>query len=470
MPGRRADRREGRDAPLAKTRPTRPWKGAKPAPAERRAAKPRLERGGGGAARGGKQRRALSMARAPGATGWGGEPELGRALVEALLDAGRDDVVADSLTHPAHTYPARLHPATARRLVEIVMDGTAADAVLLDPFCGSGTVLVEARAAGVRSIGVDLNPLAVLLARVKTWTVPLTRRRAARDLAHRIAGDVLAMGKEARRAGASPQQVRAPAGFDPNARQRRIGPWFSPHVRRELEALAGAIDEVRADDAEVGDLFTAALSAILYKVSHRQSDTDPTWVERSIARGAAARLFVDRVDLILAGLDDMGRQRGPMPAVLEADARALATLELPPIAGIVTSPPYAGTYDYAAHHRLRFDFLGIRHRALDEGELGARRHFADDRDGAAARWQDDLAAAVGAMASVMVPGALAALVVGDSLAGGRARHADDDLRSVLDDRLAVVAWAWQERPALGAERRVFTERPKREHVVVLARR
>ena len=411
------------------------------------------------------------MARAPGATGWGGDPRLGNALVEALLDASRDDVVADSLTHPAHSYPARLHPATARRLIDIVMGGTAADAVLLDPFCGSGTTLVEARAIGGRSVGVDLNPLAVLLARVKTWTVALQRRRAARDLAHRISGDVLLMGKEARRANAPQTSARSPVGFDPNARQRRIGPWFSPHVRRELEAIAAAIDEVATDDREVADLFTVALSAILYKVSHRQSDTDPTWIERSIARGAAARLFVERVELILAGLDDMGRQRGPLPAVVEGDARKLSTLGLPTIAGIVSSPPYAGTYDYAAHHRLRFDFLGIRHRALDEGELGARRHFENDRDGAIARWQDDLAASIGAMASVLVPGGLAALVVGDSLAGGRARFADEDLRSVLDDRMAVVAWAWQERPPLGgSERRVFADRPKREHVILLERR
>jgi SAM-dependent methyltransferase len=411
------------------------------------------------------------MARAPGATGGGGEPALAQALVDALLDAARDDVVAESLTHPTHSYPARLHPATARRLVDLVMHGTAPGAVLLDPFCGSGTTLVEARAAGLRSIGVDLNPLAALLARVKTWTAPLARRRAARDLAHRISGDVLAMGKEARRAGGAATRARSPAGFDPNARQKRLGPWFSPHVRRELEALAGAIDEVAVDDRELADLFTAALSAILYKVSHRQSDTDPTWVERSIARGAAARLFVDRVELVLAGLDDMGRQRGPMPAVIEGDARALASLQLPPIAGIVTSPPYAGTYDYAAHHRLRFDFLGIRHRALDEGELGARRQFEKSSQAAAAKWKDDLAAAIGAMADVLVPGGLAALVVGDSLAGGGARFADEDVRAVLDDRLAVVAWAWQERPALGnSERRVFADRPKREHVILLERR
>ena len=138
---------------------------------------------------------------------------------------------------------------------------------------------------------------------------------------------------------------------------------------------------------------------------------------------------------------------------------------------MVTSPPYAGTYDYADHHRLRFDFLGIRHRAFDEGELGARREFAANSVEAARRWKDDQIAWMGALADAMVPGAWAAFVIGDSLAGARALYADDDLRAALDDRLAVVAWAAQERPMLGAvERKAFAERGKREHVIVVERR
>src|SRR5262245_7399930 len=104
-----------------------------------------------------KQRRSLSMPAAPGRTGWGGDAELGRALVDALLAAARDDVTAESLTHPVHTYPARLHPATARVLVDIVTHG-APPGPVLDPFCGSGTTLVEARAIGRPALGVDLNP------------------------------------------------------------------------------------------------------------------------------------------------------------------------------------------------------------------------------------------------------------------------------------------------------------------------
>ncbi len=411
---------------------------------------------------------------AAGRTGGDGERELVDALIEALHDAARGQDVADSVTHPVHSYPARMHPATSRRLIHLVMDDARPGALLVDPFCGSGTTLVEARFAGFRALGNDLSPLATMIARAKTWTVAPARRRMMREIGHRIAGETLAAGKEARRAGHEAPRQRGPQGFDPNARNRRIGPWFAPHVRRELEDIAARLDQLRTRDAEVADILTVALSAILYKVSFRSSDTDPRKVERTVARGAAARLFSQRVDLLAAGLDDLSGRRGAPPEVIHGDARRLG--EVVPdggAAGIVTSPPYAGTYDYAEHQRLRFDFLGLHHRDFDEGEIGARRAF--EAPGAAPRaaatqWRADLTAAVDAIAAALAPGGRAAVVIGDSMAAGRAILADDDVRRALDDRLVMVAWAWMERPALGAvERNAFGERGKREHVLLLER-
>src|SRR5262249_44250381 len=164
------------------------------------------------------RRRALSMPRTPGRIVADGVPASADALVAALRAPQRDHDVAESLTHPFHGYPARLHPATARVLVELIGQG-AGGAPVGDPFCGSGAVPVGARAAGLAAVGVDLNPLAVLVARAKTWTAPAARRKQLHRVGHEITGLVLAAGKAARRAqpeGAGPA-LRRPAGFDPNA-------------------------------------------------------------------------------------------------------------------------------------------------------------------------------------------------------------------------------------------------------------
>jgi hypothetical protein len=411
------------------------------------------------------------MPRAPGRIFADGVRTGADALVAALRAPHIDHDVAESLTHPFHGYPARLHPATARLLVELVATGAHREAPIVDPFCGSGTSLVEARAAGVRAIGVDLNPLAVLVARAKTWTGPARRRKELHQVGHQIAGVALAAGKAARRSGGQQAPMRKPAGFDPNARNRRLASWFAPHVRRELELIASQLDELRPRDAELAGVLTACLSAIVYKVSSRTSDTDGTWVDRNVPRGAAARHFAQRVELLTAGLHDMARTPGAIPQVVEHDARRLADI-VPDgsAAGIIASPPYAGTYDYAEHQRLRFDFLALRHREFDAGEIGARRSFANDPE-AVHTWRAALGDALDAITRALAPGRPAALVIGDSVAHDRPIYALDDLRGALTDDLVLEAWASQQRPMLGGrEHRAFGERAKAEHIVLLRRR
>jgi len=411
------------------------------------------------------------MPRASGKVLRGGLVDTSELLAQALTAAQTDRETAETLTHPFHSYPARLHPATARILVEVIGDGAQRDQPIVDPFCGSGTVLVEARAAGMAAVGSDLSPLAVLIARAKTWTVPPRRRTALRQAGHAIAGAALAAGKAARRAASPNEPHRRPVGVDPNARDRRLARWFAPHVRRELEDLTARIDDLRQRDAELADVLLACVSSLLYKVSSRTSDTDPTWVARTIGRGFATRLFAQRVDGLVAGLADLARIHGTTPAVHELDIRKLDGIVANGTAGgVITSPPYAGTYDYAVHQRLRLDFFGMRHRDFDSRELGSRRSFVQDAQAARVQWQKAVAGFVSKIANVLAPGRAAALVIGDSIAGGRAMFALDDLRDAVTGDIALEAWASQVRPKLGqSEHRAFGEREKAEHIVVLRR-
>jgi len=70
--------------------------------------------------------------------------------------------------HCIHPYPARMIPQIARRLIKRY---SKPNDIVLDPFCGSGSVLAEAKVLGRRSIGIDINPLAVLIAKVKATPI-----------------------------------------------------------------------------------------------------------------------------------------------------------------------------------------------------------------------------------------------------------------------------------------------------------
>lgn len=69
-------------------------------------------------------------------------------------------------THCFHTYPAMMIPQVARELINRYKNKDTK--LIFDPYMGSGTTLVEAKLAGINSIGTDLNPLARLITKVKT--------------------------------------------------------------------------------------------------------------------------------------------------------------------------------------------------------------------------------------------------------------------------------------------------------------
>ena len=342
-----------------------------------------------------RQRRSLSMPRTAGRIHRDGLTSTATVLVEALEAAQKDKETAETFTHPFHTYPARLHPATARVLVDFIGEGTRGP--ILDPFCGSGTVLVEARANGMQA---DRQSTSTRSPSSSPAQRPGPSRRAGAARSARPATrSPPPRSPQARPLAApppTPRPLRKPKGFDPNARNRRLASWFAPHVRRELEDLAARIDELRDDDAELADILTACLSAILYKVCSRTSDTDATWIERNIARGQAARLFAQRIDLLAAGLDDLAE--GPRAAARGLRARHPQARR-----------PHPRRHD-RGHRHLAAVRRHLRLRRAPAPALRLPRpppprprrrrdrlapHFEDDPAEAHQRWQKALAGIVG---------------------------------------------------------------------------
>jgi DNA modification methylase len=388
-----------------------------------------------------------------------GEPALAALLERAWRAAdGGGDRLDDPLTHGFHAYPARAHPHLMRLLVREL---SLPSARVLDPFCGSGTTLVEAFAAGRRALGFDVNGVAVRLAHLKSRRTGAGFRTALARAARAVAG----RGAAAARANEEEAVADLPA---------LLLEWFAPHVARELDALGRTIDRER-DPALHGTLLLV-LSSLLTKVSRREAETSDRVRERRIAAGFATQLFVERAEELVHGLAALAAASRVAPAdplvgpplVALADARAL------PVAArsidlIVTSPPYAGTYDYGRIQELRARLLGIPLEAARRREIGARGAAEREPAGASARFEDELGAALREMARVLRPDGHAVLVFGDSRAGATSVRGD-----ALVERLAraaglrVAAVASQERRELPGPDAARFRGTRHEHLIALA--
>jgi len=411
-------------------------------------------------------KRRRSLTNVGGAVDVAGDREAAALLAQALDVApapapdgtSETDDADRAHVHGFHTYPARMHPATAGRLVRAV---ASEGAIVFDPFCGSGTVLVEAMLAGRRAIGTDLNPLAVRLARLKTAGLDEAACAAIVAEAREVAA--FADERRRRRAGSTRRYARADVDL------------FEPHVLLELDSLRAAIKE-RAKDSALRGPLELVLSSILVKLSRRASDTSGAPTPRRLAAGFPARLFARKAEELARRLGEMRAllPPGSVPARVELDdATRLRTVKASTVDAVVASPPYVATYDYVAQHELRMRWLDLDARALLAGEMGARRRYAQlDARAAGEAWRAELVASLRAISRVCRRGARVALLVGDSAVQGEALRADAIVASVAKESgLAWVARASQARAHFhGPGTVAFRDAPRAEHAIVLEKR
>lgn len=404
---------------------------------------------------GSHQRRALSQITGP--VSRRGDPVVSARLAEAWERASGAEV--DSLTHPFHAYPARMHPWIARHLL-----ADARGCTVLDPFVGSGTVAIEGLRVGARVVGVDVNPVSLRIAwaRTRLWGAEDIDAFEAR--ARRLSEEAFRRARE-RRSVALSDVARAEAD------------WYAPHVLMELQVLADAVEA--EPDADVAELLRMVLSSLLVKVSFQASESDPRRIERQIGRGTASRLFGDKATLLARGLRELAAEAPPgtPPVALHlGDARDLRDVADGAVDLIVTSPPYPGVYNYPAHQARRYPWLGEVEAEAARHEIGARRRGAAyspeaEAERALAEWEADQAAFLGEMGRVLRPGGRAFLVIGDSALGPVAWRADVSMTLAAPRaRLRVEASASQARPATHPGIvRAFGDQPRYEHLLALVK-
>jgi DNA modification methylase len=301
----------------------------------------------------------------------------------------------DSRPHPLvnlHPYPARFIPEIPRRLIEVLRpaDGLA----VLDPFCGSGTTLTEAQAAGLVSVGIDLNPIAALMSRVKTSPVPEGINKIVSEVVEQAQSD------------ANPQVPEIP----------RLDHWFRKDVQLALAGLASAIGSA---PTESRDLLRFALSSIIVRVSNQDSDTRYAAVEKSVTGADVGRLFLRSTQRILDALRD---RTYPLTncTVIEGDILTLSPEKIDRKIGlVVTSPPYPNAYEYWLYHKYRMWWLGFDPLAVKSSEIGARAHFFGGNRHTADDFRVQMTTLMTLLKSVLIDGGHACFVAGRSRIHGQ---------------------------------------------------
>lgn len=258
----------------------------------------------------------------------------------------------------------RLHPYMGKfipQLVEIFLRKFK-PSLVYDPFCGSGTTLVEANALGIDSIGVDISAFNALLSRVKTYKYDIgLLDKELHDMLNRLSkyrSEFSKNGKIDKRF---------------TTTNKYLNEWYADQTRKELLCYSHLIKYYRCRGLLKIILSRAARSARL--VTHYDLDfpkkpqNGPYYCykhRRTCSPVQEAYKFLSRYTIdAFQRVKEFQRIRTEAKVkVIHGDSRKVI---LPKgIDMVFTSPPYIGLIDYHEQHRYAYELLGLQNNETKE--------------------------------------------------------------------------------------------------------
>ena len=292
------------------------------------------------------------------------------ALLTRLSEIEWDFSVAKTgyLTHSIHPYPAKFIPQIPNALIrELSSEGET----IADIFCGSGTTLLEALNLKRRAIGIDANPLAVLISRAKTTRLSDSDFEELSD--HQLGCEQLLMTT----ALPSGNMLWQEEPFRSDGWRPALDvcqPWFYPHVVEELAELLAMVERLQSNAVQT--LCKVVFSSIIVRVSKQDSDTRYVRRDKAISPGDTIKLYLSQLEPAILAVREMSETtKDSYPCqVLEADL--LKAPETAPFDLVVTSPPYPNAYSYHLYHRTRLIWLGYDPGEFKNVEIGSHRKYS----------------------------------------------------------------------------------------------
>lgn len=290
-------------------------------------------------------------------------------------------------THDFHRYSSKFIPQIASNLIEPF---SKKGETVLDVFTGSGTTLVESKILGRNSIGIDLNPLACLISKVKSTQIRETLldkiiRVLLNDIRDWIYSERQSTQKQLYLCSKQSQQISIP--HFPFIEQ-----WFQSQVLKELARITEGIKKL--DNQHVKEFTICALSAIIRSVSNAKSGFGNLMIDkekRTIKN--TFEIFENHILKMIEGMKEFNNiaDKRSITKVYQGDARNIDFIKNETVDLIVTHPPYIASVPYAEYQKLSMNWLresfpemfngvyseNMHPKNLDKNIIGGRRGRKD---------------------------------------------------------------------------------------------
>lgn len=322
------------------------------------------------------------------------------------------DADTQHLTHNIHRYSGKFIPQIARRAISLL---TGAGEFVVDPYCGSGTTLVESALLGRKALGIDLSPLATLIARTKVTPVcsedlNSLQQELALALAPLNSDEEMPLFSDSLKRATNNGHLQDKQ-FSQDEWFRK---WFQPRILDELMAINRAICGIK--DIRKQNIAQVSFSDILRKSSNAHSGYPNVMFDKNAPeRSSPVKPFLKaliRVCEMVASLEktnakwqDVRAQQGCATALPLDDCSVDA---------VVSHPPYIGSIPYAEYGALSLKWLGADPRKLDKELTGGRRQSPNVVE----RFQEGYGRMLIEASRVLRPGRHAFLMVGNPVVRG----------------------------------------------------
>jgi hypothetical protein len=270
--------------------------------------------------------------------------------------AFRDSAFGENKNLPVHRWVPWIAGYSASFVDDVIsayLGHRKTSALVIDPFCGVGTTLLQAVLRGHNAIGFEINPYPALVARAKLSALTI-------DL-DKLDSTLLSMRKASRKW----QNGALPAGVHAPPLKSRL-PFFSPKVERQVLHALQFINRIESES--IGNLFRAAFGAVMVSFSNysyepslgsRLAAGKPLIDNADVAQILLGKLYQMRTDIAWVQEETKGKSLGGGEVVHSNFFQGNTRIDPDSVDLMVTSPPYMNNYHYVRNTRPQLYWLNF---------------------------------------------------------------------------------------------------------------